>query len=451
MLSNMRRTDFDVVVVGGGPAGSITAYMLAKSGIRTAILDASDFPRKKPCGGGLQVRTLRDIPFDVRHLFRGTMRRMSLSFGMENPYTRGYSQPLVHNIFRSQFDHYLLQRAEAAGASFFGSTPVRGLDMLADKRVTVRLDHREYTTQFVVGADGANSVVRSFLNDRCDYFWQAAVYCEIPEHRVKSCAYDEDCMIVDWGSLPSGYAWAFPKDGGMNIGAGGPLAAARLLKTYVAKFVERRGLLKSPGQRLDLVGHHLPTLTARTRVASERVVLVGDAAGAVEPFTGDGIAFAVQSGRIASDCIGKALEAGQLDLSGYQSDLCSHIGTELLWSRKLLSVSMSFPRLMHYLFRTNDRVWETFCRTLRGEDSFQRLKRDVLGPLEFAWSLIDRFTQSREQRILGRRRLHSIGELPGAPLQRTWGEHIQSQNSQNGDFADADQDESRVISPEKCG
>lgn len=397
----MNSTHYDVIVIGGGPSGSMTAYFLAKAGVRTALIDADVFPRSKPCGGGLQARTLLDIPFDLSHLFRGTMHRMSLSFALCDAWTRAYPQPLVYSVLRSEFDYHLLRCAESAGVAVYQASPLRGLDLNGGGPVSVRIDGKELRAHCLVGADGANSVVRGLLNGREDYFWQAAVYCEVPDELVNPDTVQQDCMMVDRGTLPSGYAWVFPKVGYVNIGAGGPVTMARHLKRYVMAFIDTRRLLKSSlPERWGLIGHQLPTLTARTRLAGRRVVLVGDAAGLVEPFTGDGISLACRSARVASDCIYQALNSGVIDLNEYHDRLLAQIGGELLWSRKLLSISMSFPRLIHHLFKNNDRVWQTFCKTLRGEESFQRLKKDVLGPFEFAWKAIDLFTQLRERNIL---------------------------------------------------
>jgi geranylgeranyl reductase family protein len=397
----MGMQSFDVVVVGGGPAGAITAYRLAKLGVRTALIDANAFPRIKACGGGIQARTLHDIPFELNHLFRGTMRRITVSLRLSDSHTRSYPDPLVYCVLRSEFDSYLFECAAAAGAIVYERSPLKALDLSENGPITVRLPNGSLKTRMVVGADGANSIVRAVLNDRRDYFWQVGVSCEIPREIVNARAFDPDCMIVDWGTLPSGYAWAFPKADTINIGAGGPVTIARQLKRYVMNFIENRQLLDARSlSTVSLLGHHLPTLTRRTTVSSKRVVLVGDAAGLVEPFTGDGIAFACRSARIAADHIYKALNSKIPDLTTYQSSLMAQVGSELFWGRKLVSLSVAFPALIFRLFKTNERVWRTFCRTLRGEDSFQRLTKDILGPFEYAWQAIDVLTRFRERRRL---------------------------------------------------
>jgi geranylgeranyl reductase family protein len=399
----MRKNLFDVIAAGGGPGGSLAAYFLAKAGLRVAVIDAGTFPRPKACGGGLQAKAIASIPFDLKHLLRGSLDGISLTYGLRNPLMRSYPAPLVYGILRTEFDHYLLQQAALAGAQIFEGCPVREVIVNAHGPVTVHAGCEEFQAQCVIGADGANSIVRRVLNQRQDYFWQAGVYCEVPEEALNPDAFRRDRMIIDWGTLPSGYAWAFPKRGYLNVGAGGPIAIARHLKSYVARFIGATGLLR-PGSaaKLSLVGHQLPTATGRTVLAGERVVLVGDAAGLVEPFTGDGITSACHSARMAADCIVEALNRGKLDLRHYHHEVTARIGAELVSSRKLLSLSVTFPKLIYRLFKSNDRVWNTFCKTLRGEETFQRLRREVLGPLQFAWKVIDAITEKREELVMRR-------------------------------------------------
>jgi geranylgeranyl reductase family protein len=409
----MKNAQFDVIVAGGGPAGSITGYHLARAGLRTAVLDAQKFPRAKPCGGGLQARAALQIPFDVSEVLRGTMRHVRFSFGLTEPCTRTYHEPLVYGVLRSEFDAFLLERAAEAGASIRQPVRVWSFDAPADGPVVVHTDRGDFTAWCLVGADGANSVVGRLLNARGDYFWQAAVYCEIPVESLNSGALAEECMQIDWGTLPSGYAWVFPKRGYVNVGAGGPVRIARLLRPYVSRFLESKQLLK-PGrlEQLTFTGHQLPTLTRRTRLANRRILLVGDAAGLVDPFTGDGISFACHSARLAAECIAQALGLATPDLSGYQQKLKSELARELLISRRVLALSVAFPNFVHRLFRQNDRLWQTFCRILRGEESFLRLKKDILGPLEFAWRAVDLLARRLEEKALGAPGLPEILRQP---------------------------------------
>jgi geranylgeranyl reductase family protein len=392
----------DVIVIGGGPAGAMTAYHLAKAGVRVTVLEAKAFPRQKPCGGGLQWRAVSSIPFDLTPVLRGTIHGVSLSYGLGAPHQRSYSKPLAHTILRPEFDQFLLRQAEAAGALVLHGVRCRGFHTNNNTSISVQTSAGEFAARCLVGADGANSIVRPLLSARDGYFWQAALFCEVPQDLLRADAAAMDDILVDWGTLPSGYAWAFPKRGFINFGAGGPVDVARHLKPYALRFIRSTGLMHPDDLgRLQFVGHQLPTLTAQTPIASKSVVLVGDAAGLVEPFTGDGISFACHSAATAAKCICEALSSGLPDLRSYAAAIHSELLEELSWSRKLLSLSVAFPGYVYRLFKENDAVWQIFCKVLRGEESFGKLKREILGPFAFASRLIDAFTLRREKKAIG--------------------------------------------------
>jgi len=377
-------------VVGGGPAGSLTAFHLAKAGLRVLVLEARTFPRPKACGGGLQARIIPELPLDIRPVVRGSISDITLTFALGGPHTRTNSETIVYTVLRSEFDEHLLRRAQDAGAQIRESARVRSLTIAADGRVTVVTDDGPVTADCLVGADGANSVVRNQLNPREAYFWQAAVYCEVPERLVAPDVLEQRRMCLDWGTLPSGYAWAFPKDGFVNVGAGAPVALAKHLREYASVFVRSLGILKSGSlDQVTFTGHQLPTLTSRSRVANRSVLLVGDAAGLVEPFTGEGLFFACRSAAIAAKSIVRALSSGVRDFSSYSAELLPPVRAELACSRALLRFSTIFPKRVYQLFRNNDHAWRTLCRVLRGEERFQQLAAEILGPMRVASRAID--------------------------------------------------------------
>jgi flavin-dependent dehydrogenase len=210
-------------------------------------------------------------------------------------------------------------------------------------------------------------------------------------------------MRVDWGTLPSGYAWLFPKIGSANIGVGGPAALGRMLRPYLTKFLATEGVVKPQAiQNLRFRGHQLPTLTTRTALENSSVLLAGDAAGLVEPFTGDGISQACQSAALAAESILERLSPKSSPQYTYTQKVLREIGTELICSRKLLSLAVTFPHLIYRAFQINDRVWNAFCRVLRAEESFKNVKAAALGPLERLWTPIEFIVERCEKRKIAR-------------------------------------------------
>ena len=385
----------EVIVIGGGPAGAMTSFHLARSGVRVLLLEARLFPRPKACGGGVQVRAAQHIPFDLQPVIRGTVRGIALTYALDKLVTRSYHEPLVYTVLRSEFDEHLLNQAQNAGTEVRQGVTVRSVEQQPDGRVRVQTADASYTADYVVGADGANSIVSRTMNTRSNVFWQAAVYCEFPKNDWT----ESEHMRIDWGSLACGYAWAFPKQGFLNVGAGGLATATREFRQYASRFAQRIGVVPpGGGNPLSFVGHHLPTLTSKTVLAKNNVLLVGDAAGLVEPFTGEGISYACHSAQLAANAILRAIAAGTRDVTAYAHDVAATIGQELYWSRKILSLSIAFPRAIYTLFKHSDAAWNTFCRVLRGEDTFRSLKMQTLGPLRFASRAVDAVVASLERR-----------------------------------------------------
>src|ERR1700677_3426483 len=109
---------FDTIIIGAGPAGSTTAYRLARAGARVLLLDKARFPRDKPCGGGVTARALRELPFDIQPIVEDTVEHVELSFRGHRGVRRGGRGLLMHMTQRRRLDHFLVEQALAAGAMF---------------------------------------------------------------------------------------------------------------------------------------------------------------------------------------------------------------------------------------------------------------------------------------------------------------------------------------------
>lgn len=385
-------SSFDAVVVGGGPAGALSAYHLARAGAKVLLVDANRFPREKACGGGIQQRASRRIPMEWANTVHEQLHEVHFSLGMNQSFTRQSGNTLVSSVLRSEFDEYLLMQAKTAGATIWENCKAQSTEQTSPTEVRIGTARGEVTARYVVGADGANSMVARQLNPRNAYFWQVAMYCEVPEKHLLPGAIRASRMRIDWGTLPSGYAWVFPKQETANIGVGAPAILGRALRPYLQRFLKSEGILQ-PGalDKLQLRGHHLPTLTKRTRLSSATAVLVGDAAGLVEPLTGEGISNACHSAGLASDYILGRLN-GNPDAETYDRLIRREIGLEITHARELLSLAVAFPRLLFRTFKTNDAVWDAFCNVLQGVESFDHLRRMIMGDLDSLWQPVHKFS-----------------------------------------------------------
>ena len=144
--------------MGAGPAGSTLGYKLSRAGLRALILEKETFPRYKPCGGGLNVRTVDILDFDVSSVVEDTITAVRITYRMGEPFTNRSDRPITYTVSRERFDHLLLQRAIAAGCTVHEGEKVRAVAARAEG-VAVRSGRQTYSGGAVVGADGANGVV----------------------------------------------------------------------------------------------------------------------------------------------------------------------------------------------------------------------------------------------------------------------------------------------------
>jgi geranylgeranyl reductase family protein len=285
---------YDAIVVGAGPAGSTTAYRLARAGARVCLLDRATFPRDKPCGGGLTYRAVRELPFSVEPVVEDVVDRLELGLAYGRRFTKRSDQPLILMTQRRRLDAFLAERAAEAGAEFRGGTKVTAVS--GDGVVDVGRERLQ--ADVVVGADGANGVTQRIAEPVPEL--GVALEGNVRHADVDADRY-RGRAVVELGVVPGGYAWVFPKGDHVNVGVGGWGSEGPRLRERLADVCRAYGIDES--RVVQLRGHRLPMRGARRRPSSDRVLLVGDAAGLVDPLSGDGMYEAFVSSRIAAEHI----------------------------------------------------------------------------------------------------------------------------------------------------
>ena len=283
---------FDVAVVGAGPAGATTAYRLARAHARVLLIDKVRFPRDKPCGGGLTTRAVRQLPFSVEPVVEDRITRVRCRLKYGPTLERRSEQVLCLMTQRRRLDAYLVEQAAETGVTFRDGVRV---EIESDRRL--RVDGTEVEVDTLVGADGANGISAKALGLGGDIVNGVALEGNLPYERLP----DDDwrgMLVLELATLPGGYGWIFPKGDHVNVGVGGWGSEGPRLRDHL------RVLCEAYGFRLDelanLRGHRLPMRRSRTRLARGRALLVGDAAGVLDPVSGDGIYEALVSGDLAA-------------------------------------------------------------------------------------------------------------------------------------------------------
>jgi flavin-dependent dehydrogenase len=277
-------------------------------------------------------------------------------------------------------DKYLLDQARAAGARVDENVTIRKIIMADDHAGSVADNGDVYQAKVVVGADGANSVVARELSLAEGVQREIALESEIALPPDEIAAWN-DTIEIDLFSVWCGYGWVFPKEKHISIGVGGPKASIKHIQEYNKRYLAHHQVADLKPLRFS--GHGLPIRANRLPVVSRRGLLVGDAAGLLEPFTGEGIGNAVKSGQIAAEAITTYLQGKTGSLDAYDARLNSEVMPDLWDAQQFVRAFNRFPRLFYRLIRDNDYIWQSICKILRGERGFSDINRK-LGVLKYA-------------------------------------------------------------------
>jgi geranylgeranyl reductase family protein len=355
---------FDVAVIGAGPAGSVTAIHLARGGARVLLVDKASFPRDKPCGGGLTLRAVRQLPVDPGPVVEHEVDRMAFRLGWRSRFERqGRRGPFVLMTQRRLLDHFLAEQAATAGAEFRDGVKVSDVTERG-----LRVDGAEV----VVGADGANGSSARALGLGGPISHGVAYEGNAPfEDRFRGLA------VIELGTIPGGYGWVFPKGDHVNVGVGGWEEEGPRLRAHLGELCRRHGI---DGDSLQAVrGHRLPLRRAGFVPARGRGMLVGDAAGLVDPLTGDGMYEAFVSARLAADAALDVLAGRAETVEPYTDRLARALGplARASWGAKI--ALDRFPRATFALARA-PLVWPVVERLVRGDISAPSEARGLARP-----------------------------------------------------------------------
>lgn len=369
------KTNYDVVVIGAGPAGSSAARHARALGLTAAVIDKAVFPRHKLCGALLSGRGRRALErvfgFSVDHEHFLYSRDVAFKWDgeelsrFEAPYELTYT-------YRLDFDHRLLNEAINAGADDFQGVRVEKID---DAARELALSTGEVIGFGVlIGADGAASPVarhlfgKAFDDTKIGFAFEA----EVPESCDDEALMSIDFRIVDWG-----YGWNFPKKETRTIGLGAIKGVDQDLKARMARYLELEG---SSTEAAKIKGAHIPLGDYKPVPGRGAVLLAGDAAGYVDPLTGEGLAYAMETGAAAAEAAAEALKAGDpaKALDFYRRRI-KYVETELDKAKKLRQYA--FSSALSGIFKDklahSETMRQAFFDLLEGVSDYDAIEKRV--------------------------------------------------------------------------
>ncbi len=350
----MNRPDFDVIVAGAGAGGAAAAWFLTQAGLRVLVVEKARLPRYKPCGGAIPRPTLERFPFAFDNVIQSAPTSVRFTFpGQLAVDITLRDQPVVM-VMRDEFDAFLLARS--------GADVIDGVTITTasenDNGVQVQAGDRMLSARYLVGADGASSQVARCMGLRRARQWGSSLEAEVPLAARDGLEQAfGDRAVFALGSISWGYSWVFPKGDHLSVGIGRVRQGRVDLHASLRREMQRMGI---PLDDAQIHGHLLPcyqtpwwpwwraprhstgTVPQET-LSTRRCLLVGDAAGLMDPFIGEGIRYAIISARLAAEAILTD------DLTGYETAIWREISHGLATAGMVANTYYRLPRLSYQI------------------------------------------------------------------------------------------------------
>jgi len=393
--------EVDVIVIGGGPAGSTAAREVASLGHHVLLVDREEFPREKPCGGGVSPKCAALLPFDLSPVVEHVASGVIIGEPIRGMVSRDAQSPILYLTQRNRLDAFLLDRARDAGVTVVTGEQAQSVTRRPDARYDVATrcmdgSERVHVARVIVGADGANGVVSRTpgLTHRGEQ--GVALVGQVPSPDGVP-DWLQGRVLISFATVPGGYGWLFPKGDHINVGVGGLTDAAPHLRSELTRFCG------SFGWEVDVIrdirGHHLPLWGRGRTVTTGGVALVGDAAGLVEPLLGEGIYGAVASAVALAPVVHRYLLGEVSELSEYQYVVEKELAPALDRAGQLAVILHAWPAPILAMVRRSTAAWGMVELLMQPSDS-RRLARIALGALHVILRPLASLAQRRGQRVV---------------------------------------------------
>ena len=365
---------YDCVIVGAGPGGATFARKSALEGFKTLLIEKESFPRSKVCGGGVTPAIRHLLDFDHHDVVERTVRGITFLTRDEPQNCTWYPDDMaVDMVSRREFDHHLVKQAVNAGAVFAERTKVISVRE-STRSVTIVTDGGdEISASVVVGADGARSVVAASTGLGRGY-GGIALEAEIYPRDRNVLDEHGDRAVFGFGFIPRGYGWIFPKKDHFSVGIGTTRESMPGLVSLYRRFRARFDFLNEADEG-ERRGWFIPFCKDSGPINTHRTCLVGDSARLVDPFSGEGIYYAVLSAAIAAETVFQELrEKGRLS-QRYTKEVRKRITKDYGYARWCFDIFYASPSFFYKKPRVIRALTRLSNKEIRYRDIFRELRR----------------------------------------------------------------------------
>jgi geranylgeranyl reductase family protein len=369
---------YDVIIIGGGPSGSSAGRRAGKLGLNALLLEKEKFPRYKPCGGGLSKHAISYLDFELpSDVIEWEITGARVSF-REQTMEAHKDYCLSAMVSRDVFDNFLLEMAKEAGAEVHTGEKVLQC-VESPESVEVTTEKGTYQARFAIIAEGAHGRLKTCVRpvDSGDDYGICMV-TEVPASEEEIRERTGRNIIVHFGVAEGGYGWIFPHRTYYSVGIGGLTKDLPHPKETMLEFLKQNGFTGD----YKLKGHKIPMGGVKRKITGSRVLLSGDAAGFVDAFLGEGLAYAISSGQFAAEVIAGICqcEGKTKDLKKYESLCQAEFGTHLKYS-------LMFSRIMH---RFPEKTFSTFTSSHKMIDKYLEVVDFSMNYKDYLrWSLLN--------------------------------------------------------------
>jgi len=365
---------YDVIIIGAGPSGTSAAITLGKKGVKVLLLESKTFPREKPCGGFISQKTLDLMEISVHSfLTENVIRSLRLYNSRYEWINTNHRELLGITVLRSSFDQYLAEEARRLGADLRTGERVYHV-MQTDDKVEVVTEKGRYEGRYAVAADGVfSSIARilgiqaRFLNLKTGFTLSQVIRGVSPK--------EPDMIELYCIPFLGGFGWCFPLQEGYNLGVGSSYFGKKALFSYFEGFARELGKRKGfDAQSIYPKGSFIPAGGFARSLGKKRILLVGDAAGAVDPFSGEGIHNAVLTARWAAESIYKGLCDEKIEaLQLYKRQYDAYLLPDLRYSLALTILSWRKNNFQFSILQRNPSLIDWLTYIMKNQNCYSKL------------------------------------------------------------------------------